>query len=81
MEDTNYIFDAKSYVMGARDRQGPVIKIEDEYLNKSAEGKTLSTMQDRADNLLSGPKSRVSSGAVNTIKNRNFAQEQTMQNK
>ena len=26
MEDTNYIFDAKSYVMGARDRQGPVIK-------------------------------------------------------
>ena len=81
MEDTNYIFDAKSYVMGARDRQGPVIKIEEEYLNKSADGKTLSTMQDRADNLLAGEQSRVSSGAINTVQNRNFAQEQTMQNK
>ena len=40
MEDTNYIFDAKSYVMGARDRQGPVIKIEDEYLNDRVDGTT-----------------------------------------
>lgn len=84
MEDTNYIFDAKSYVMGARERQGPVIKIEDKYLNKRLEdGKHVSknTMKDRADNLLSGPYSAVSRGAVQVVQNRNFAQEQTMKNK
>lgn len=84
MEDTNYIFDAKSYVMGARERQGPVIKIEDKYLNKRLEdGKHVSknTMKDRADNLLSGPYSEVSRGAVQVVQNRNFAQEQTMKNK
>ncbi len=84
MEDTNYIFDAKSYVMGARERQGPVIKIEDKYLNKRLEdGKHVSknTMKDRADNLLSGPYSAVSRGAVQVVQNRNFVQEQTMKNK
>jgi hypothetical protein len=69
MEDTNYIFDAKSYVMGARDRQGPVIKIEDEYL------------KERADNLLSGSQSNILSGAIKVVQNRNYAQEQTLENK
>ena len=84
MEDTNYIFDAKSYVMGARERQGPVIKIEDKYLKERLEkGKHVSknTMKDRADNLLAGPYSAVSRGAVQVVQNRNFAQEQTMKNK
>ena len=84
MEDTNYIFDAKSYVMGARERQGPVIKIEDKYLKERLEdGKHVSknTMKDRADNLLAGSKSTVSRGAVQVVQNRNFAQEQTMKNK
>jgi len=79
MEDTNYIFDAKSYVMGARDQQGPVIKIEEEYLNDRIPNKT-KNMQDRADNLLSGQESRVPKGAIEVIQNRNYAQEQTMQN-
>jgi len=83
MEDTNYIFDAKSYVMGARERQGPVIKIEDKYLKERLEdGKHVSknTMKDRAKNLLSGTTSKVSNGAIEVIQNRNYAQEKTMQN-
>ncbi len=83
MEDTNYIFDAKSYVMGARSRQGPVIKIEDEYLNNRVDGtkkKPTRTMKERADNLLSGTKSRFATGTVKVIQNRNYAQEQTMKN-
>ncbi len=82
MEDTNYIFDAKSYVMGARDRQGPVIKIEDEYLNDRVDGttkKTTRTMKERGDNLLAGI-GVFNNGAVKVVQNRNYAQEQTMKN-
>lgn len=82
MEDTNYIFDAKSYVMGARDRQGPVIKIEDEYLKRRIDGRDKKTnMQERANNLLSGSQSKISSGAIKVVQNRNYAQEQTLKNK
>ena len=80
MEDTNYIFDAKSYVMGARDRQGPVIKIEDEYLNDRVDGTTKKptrTMKQRGDNLLAGT-GQLNKGAVKVVQNRNYAQEQTM---
>jgi len=83
MEETNYVFDAKSYVMGARGKQGPVIKIEDEFLNNRLQnGNSVQkkTMQDRANNLLSGSKSQVSKGAVEVIRNRNYAQEQTLKN-
>lgn len=82
MEDTNYIFDAKSYVMGARDRQGPVIKIEDEYLNDRVDGttkKTTRTMKERGDNLLAGT-GQFNEGAVKVVQNRHYAQEQTMKN-
>ena len=82
MEDTNYIFDAKSYVMGARDRQGPVIKIEDEYLKRRIDGtEKKTTMQERANNLLSGSQSNILSGAIKVVQNRNYAQEQTLKNK
>lgn len=83
MEETNYVFDAKNYVMGARGKQGPVIKIEDEFLNDRLEdGKSVQkkTMRDRANNLLAGSTSTISKGAVEVTRNRNYAQEQTLKN-
>lgn len=83
MEETNYVFDAKSYVMGARGKQGPVIKIEDEFLNDRLEdGNSVQkkTMRDRANNLLAGSTSTISKGAVEVTRNRNYAQEQTLKN-
>ena len=82
MEDTNYIFDAKSYVMGARSRQGPVIKIEDEYMKYRVDGANKikpKNMKERADNLLAGT-GQINPGAVKVVQNRNYAQEQTMKN-